>query len=120
MPNNKQLGDEGEKLAQEFLIKQGYKILQKNWRFKHLEIDIIASINELLVVVEVKLREDDYFGKPEEFVTKSKQKNLIKAADIYIKENNIFYETRFDIISIMKSGNKYELNHITEAFYPTL
>ncbi len=120
MPNNKQIGDEGELLALNFLIKNKYKILAKNWRHKHLEIDIIACINNTLVIVEVKLREGDAYGKPEDFVTKSKQKNLIKAAHYYITENNINWETRFDIIAVLKQNGTHNINHITDAFYATL
>jgi len=120
MPNNTQKGIEGEEIAVAHLLKRGYEILEKNWRHKHLEIDIIASINKTLVIVEVKLRANDSYGKPEEFVTKSKQKKVIKAADFYIKENNIFWETRFDVISIIQNTNELTLEHIENAFYPTL
>lgn len=120
MPNNTEKGIAGEKIALEHLIKLGYKILEKNWRHQHLEIDIIACINNTLVVVEVKLRANDFYGNPEEFVTKNKQKKLIKAADFYIKENNIFWETRFDIISIIENPNELKIDHIEGAFYPTL
>jgi putative endonuclease len=120
MPNNTQKGIEGEEIAEAHLLKQGYKILEKNWRHQHLEIDIIASINNTLVIVEVKLRANDYYGKPADFVTKSKQKKVIKAADFYIKENNIFWETRFDVISIIQNPNELIVEHIESAFYPTL
>lgn len=120
MPNNIQKGNMGEQIAIAHLVKNGYEILEKNWRFKHLEIDIIASINSTLVVVEVKLRANDLFGAPEEFVTRSKQKNLIKAADYYIKENNINWETRFDIISIIQNSNELKVEHFADAFYPSL
>lgn len=120
MPNNTQKGVEGEEIAETHLLKKGYKILEKNWRHQHLEIDIIASINNTLVIVEVKLRANDSYGKPEDFVTKSKQKKVIKAADFYIKENNIFWETRFDVISIIQNPNELIVEHIESAFYPTL
>lgn len=120
MPNNTQKGIEGEEIAVAHLLKSGYEILEKNWRHQHLEIDIIASINKTLVIVEVKLRANDFYGKPEDFVTKSKQKKVIKAADFYIKENNIFWETRFDVISIIQNTNELTLEHIENAFYPTL
>ena len=120
MPNNTEKGNIGEELACNFLIKKGYLILERNWRYKHLEIDIVASNNNTLVIVEVKLRSSAFFGNPEEFVTTSKQKKLIKAADFYIKENNINWETRFDIVSIIQNGNELTIEHFEEAFYPTL
>ena len=120
MPNNTQKGILGEEIAIAHLLKMGYVILEKNWRYQHLEIDIIASINSALVIVEVKLRANDFFGNPEEFVTKSKQKKLIKAADFYIKENNINWETLFDIIAIIENPNELKLQHFEGAFYPNL
>lgn len=120
MPNNTQKGIAGEEIAVEFLLKNGYHILEKNWRHQHLEIDIIASIDNTLVIVEVKLRANNFFGNPEEFVTKSKQKKVIKAADFYIKENNINWETRFDIIAIIENPHELKVEHFVGAFYPTL
>ena len=120
MPNNIQKGTQGEEIALAHLLKNGYEILAKNWRFKHLEIDIVASINNTLVIVEVKLRANDFYGAPEEFVTRSKQRKLIKAADFYIKENNIDWETRFDIVSIIQNPDTLKVEHLTGAFYPTL
>lgn len=120
MPNNTQKGTQGEEIAVAYLLKHGYDILARNWRHKHLEIDIIASINGALVIVEVKLRSSGDYGNPEEFVTKSKQKKLIKAADFYIKENNINWETRFDIVSIIQNPNELKVEHLAGAFYPTL
>ena len=79
MPNNTQKGNLGEKIAINYLIKQGYFILDQNWRFKHLELDIIALFNNTIVVIEVKWRSNIDFGTPETFVTKLKQKkSLIK------------------------------------------
>lgn len=120
MPNNTQKGNQGEEIARAHLLKSGYSILEKSWRHRHLEIDIIASINGTLVIVEVKLRANAFFGNPEEFVTLSKQKKLIKAADFYIKENNINWETRFDIIAIIQNINELKVEHFEGAFYPTL
>lgn len=120
MPNNTQKGISGEEIAVMHLLKSGYEILEKNWRHKHLEIDIIARINNTLVVIEVKLRSNNYFGNPEEFVTKTKQKRVIKAADFYIKENNINWETRFDVISVIQNSNELAVEHFVGAYYPTL
>lgn len=119
MPNNTEKGNLGEELAVAHLKAKGYEILDQNWRFKHLEIDIVASINNFLVIVEVKMRANDEFGRPEEFVTKAKQKKLVKAAHHYIEENNINLETRFDVISIIEHPD-FSLEHFEGAFYPTL
>ena len=113
-------GRKGEELALHELAKKGYRVLERNWRCRMGEIDLICMDNGTLVIVEVKLRANDFFGNPEEFVTKSKQKKLIKAADFYIKENNIFWETRFDIIAIIENPNELKVEHFEGAFYPTL
>ncbi|MEN8187811.1 MAG: YraN family protein, partial [Bacteroidota bacterium] len=74
MAQHNELGKKGEDLAVEFLIKNGFEILDRNWRFKKAEIDIIAQKDDLLVMAEVKTRSTDFFGDPQEFI-KPKQKN---------------------------------------------
>ena len=118
--NSQNLGKIGEKEAVNFLEKQGYIILETNWRYRKLEVDIIASKKEELVIVEVKTRSTDEFGDPELFVSKKKQKNLIKAADEYITKINFNGETRFDIISILQDNENLVVKHIPGAFYPTI
>ncbi len=120
MPNNTQKGNMGEVTAINYLKNHNYIILEQNWRFKHLEIDIIALLDTTLVIVEVKWRSSIAFGAPETFVTKQKQKNLIKAADYYIKSKGLNYETRFDVISIVEGFPASKVEHIIDAFYPHL
>lgn len=119
MPNNTEKGNLGEEIALGHLKAKGYEILDTNWRFKHLELDIVASFNNFLVIVEVKMRANDEFGRPEEFVTKAKQKRVIKATHHYIQEKDINMETRFDIITILEFP-KLQVEHFEGAFYPTL
>ncbi len=118
MAEHNDTGAKGEELAAVFLKNKGYAILEKNWRFKNLEADIIATIDKTLVIAEVKTRKSSYFGEPETFVNKQKQKNLIKAAHGYIQRKQLDLEVRFDIISIILNGNQMEINHIEDAFYP--
>lgn len=113
-------GKQGEVIAAQFLEKSGYKILATNWRYKQYELDIVAQQNDTLLIVEVKTRESNFFGEPESFVTKTKQKQLIKAAEAFIEQNKIQLEVRFDIVSIIKSKGKFQINHIPGAFYPTI
>ncbi len=113
-------GKKGEALAANHLRQNGYTILETNWQSSHKEIDIIAQKGDLLVVVEVKARKTAFFGEPEEFVTRSKQKMLIAAANHYLSKNNLDLEVRFDIISVLFKGEKYRVTHIEDAFYPTL
>ncbi|HEX7415435.1 MAG TPA: YraN family protein [Bacteroidia bacterium] len=113
-----EIGKNGEEQAAEFLKEAGYQILALNWRFRHLEIDIIAQKGKELIIVEVKTRETDIFGTPESFVTKDKQRKLIKAANEYVIQNNLDLEVRFDIISVITSTNK--VYHIKDSFYTGL
>jgi putative endonuclease len=119
MHNNSQnTGKEGEETAKNHLILIGYKILETNWRFKKLEIDIIARTEKTIVFVEVKARHTNSFGEPEVFVTKKKQAFLIAAANQYIQQNNLEMEARFDIIAITGANNKQTVKHLEGAFYP--
>ncbi|PLX08172.1 MAG: YraN family protein [Marinilabiliales bacterium] len=118
MAEHNKLGNKGEELACEYLLSKSYKILDKQWRFKHKEIDIVALDEDVLVFVEVKTRTNNYWGNPEEFVTKTKQKYLISAADNYIVEKDFDLEARFDIISIVYNNEEPQIEHIIEAFYP--
>jgi len=121
MENNSQKqGREGEILARNYLLKKGYEVLELNWRYKKLEIDIIAKKEETVVFVEVKTRKNDTFGEPEVFVTKRKQNFLINAANQYITENNIDLESRFDIIAVIQLNNNNTVKHLEGAFYPLL
>ncbi|MFO8066145.1 MAG: YraN family protein [Bacteroidales bacterium] len=113
-------GKRGEEMAKRFLENGGHEILETNWRSGHHEVDIIAKKDETIIIVEVKTRKTNFFGEPEEFVTKNKQRLLIKAANSYILKNNIDLEVRFDIISVLYSGSNHKIHHIKDAFYPTL
>lgn len=112
------LGKQGENLATEYLRQKGYEILHRNWRSGRAEVDIIARIGNDWVFVEVKTRETDYFGYPEESVDKAKQKQLQKAADAYLEEFEVQGEIRFDIVAIVLNENKQEVHHIEDAFWP--
>lgn len=111
-------GQKGEELAAAYLKSKGYNILEMNWRFRQLEADIIASIDDILVVAEVKTRKSNFFGEPETFVTKQKQRNLVKAANEYIQRNQLDHEVRFDILSVIMNSGGAKVNHIEAAFYP--
>jgi len=78
----KQLGEYGEEIATLHLIKQGYKILERNWFFGKIEVDIICKKEEgVLVVVEVKARNSDFFGGPQSCVSPGKQKTIVNVAN---------------------------------------
>ena len=106
-----------EELAVDFLQKKGYRIIQRNYRFEHGEIDIIAEDSNVLVFVEVKARRSKEFGEPEDAVTLRKREKIKATADGYIFENNIDdIECRFDVVAIDYQDNKTEIRHIQDAF----
>ena len=120
MAESHETDKKGEEMSKTFLQNKGYEILETNWRSGHNEIDIIAKHDDTVIIAEVKTRKTNYFGEPEEFVTKSKQKALIKAANSYLFQKKIDLEVRFDIISILYSGSNHKIHHIEDAFYPTM
>src|SRR5580658_7201982 len=120
MNETQKTGGEGEAEAVTYLRSIGYEILEKNWRHGNQEIDIIAKDKFYLVIAEVKTRSSTMFGEPEAFVNRQKQRNLIKAANAYLEKKNLMLESRFDILSVIKNGESYKVNHIQNAFYPIL
>ncbi len=118
MADHNELGTTGENLAVALLRKKGYSILAENWRFGKYELDIVARIGDTMVFVEVKTRSTDSFGDPSQSVSRAKQKRTIEAANAYLEKNGIDLEARFDIISIVFSGGKTNLDHMEDAFFP--
>lgn len=118
MKGNKNTGDWGEKQAVSFLKEHNYVILETNWRYKKLEIDIIAQVNGILVFIEVKTRGSDEFGEPETSVTLKKQRFIIAAANQYVIEKDLDVEVRFDVISILNQNSQTTIKHLPDAFYP--
>ncbi len=118
---NKTTGQCGEEAATEFLRKNKYKIVARNYSNKCGEIDIIAKKDEDLVFVEVKTRSSSEFGTPAQAVTYYKKKNLINTAKWYLMENPCDMNIRFDIIEVfgMFSGDGFHLeniNHFQQVF----
>ena len=117
MAQSHDTGKRGEQLAVDYLVGHNYRILETNWQSNHQEVDIISGKGGLLMIVEVKTRNSDYYGMPEVFVTRQKQRMLIKAANHYVAMHELDKEVRFDIISILFKGKEYELRHIKDAFF---
>ena len=111
------LGNRGEKIAVEFLSSKGYKILKTNYRYLKHEVDIIAQYQNQLIVIEVKTRSTKDFGNPQDFVKPTQIKSIVTAVDAFIEQQNLDIEVRFDIIAILKVQNKFEIEHIEDAFY---
>ena len=117
MADHNELGTLGEELAVEFLEKNGYKILETNWTFQKAEVDIIATKDTILAVIEVKTRSSIEFGLPQDFVKPKKIQLLVKAINEYVISNDLDLEVRFDIIAIQKENKGFLIEHIEDAFY---
>lgn len=120
MADPKKLGPEGEELAAGYLVDKGFKILERNWTRGKNEIDIIARGEGFVVFVEVKTRTEGFFDEPVNAVTRNKQKSIIFAAEGYMKRLDYDMECRFDVITIVLKKNDFSIEHIPDAFYPTL
>ena len=115
------LGNRGEQIASDYLTAKGYKILEQNWYFRKKEIDIIAEKNDFLVIIEVKSRSVGFQENPKDAVNMKKQRFLIQAANAYVNKYDISLEVRFDILTVVFfNDQEYEIEHIDDAFYPTL
>ena len=113
----KKLGNTGENLAATFLENHGYKILEKNFRIRAAEIDIIAQKDNTVIFVEVKTRSNIRKGTPAEAVNLRKQKKIIEAASVFLQDEKYFdCACRFDVIEILSAGKDFKINHIENAF----
>jgi putative endonuclease len=116
-----EIGREGEKQAQTFLLESGYRILFTNWRAGKAEIDIVAEKDAMLVFVEVKTRTSLAFGGPLEALSQAQQKRLAFAATVFMEEMDFEGEIRFDLITIYwPPGRQAQLSHLEDVFFPGL
>ena len=115
----KETGDEGETLAVNFLEKHGYKILERNFRAKHVEIDIVCqdpSMDNELVFVEVKTRKTEEFGDPLDAVSERKISHVKRGAEAYLYYRNLDdAPCRIDVISIRMAGRRPLIEHYKNA-----
>lgn len=115
--HNKNLGQAGEIFAAKFLESKGYKIIEKNFRIRSAEIDIIAEFDKEIIFVEVKTRSNNNFGLPVEAVNLRKQKKIIEAASFFLQNDKFFdFSCRFDVIEVYSNGKNFEIRHIENAF----
>ncbi len=113
--NTKIVGQWGEKIAAEYLSKHNYKIIEKNYRCRFGEIDLVAWDGSSIVFVEVKARKDEKFGAPREAVNWHKQQTIVKCAKSWLFRNKrTGVPVRFDVVEILDS----EITHIVDAFRP--
>lgn len=105
--NLRNLGGEGEDIAVRHLCENGYTVLERNFRNRSGEIDIIAKESDFLVFIEVKTRRSDLHGSPAEAVTHRKQHQISKVALYYLTRHNLFdHEARFDVVTVLIKNNQ--------------
>lgn len=119
-PDNRSTGSRGEEIAASFLDQRGYRILERNFRCKGGELDIVARApgERSLVFVEVKTRRDRSYGPPQLAVTPFKQRQISKAALTWLSRNHLHdSQARFDVIAILlEDGGHHSIEHIVNAF----
>ena len=122
MAEHNVVGQIGEETACQMMKKKGFRIVETNWRFGHLEMDIIAVSRKKIAFVEVKTRTSTFGDKqPEEYVDELKRRRMAAAANAYIKMKQIDLVPRFDIIGLLMDPNTHkviEKTHLEDAFLP--
>src|SRR5574344_599536 len=111
------LGFNGEQIAAEYMESRGFKILHRNWRSGHKELDMVTTKDNQLVVIEVKTRYSDIYGQPQDAVDARKIRKIVSATDSYIKLFSIDMPVRFDIITIILGERESQIEHIEDAFF---
>lgn len=116
MAKHNKLGKDGELIAFMILQRDGYNILQTNWKYQKAEVDIIAKKDGILVFIEVKTRSSKKFGKPEDAIDKKKISLYKDAVEGYLEQYPTEAEIRFDVVSIVIGKDKTDIEHIPNAF----
>lgn len=113
------LGTWGEEIACEYLRHGGFRILDRDWKYGHRDLDIVAIENDVLVIIEVKTRRNERYADADEAVNATKIRSLSIAANAYIKNHCMDNEVRFDIITIVGTPDtRHTLRHVRDAFLP--
>lgn len=111
------LGRSGEDVAAGLLRKSGFRILERNYRCRHGEIDIVARSGHTLVFCEVKARRTDRWGDPSEAVHPQKQRRIRRLAAEWLRTHPVgSVEIRFDVVSVIVRDGRADVRHIPDAF----
>lgn len=116
MAEHNELGRIGEDEACYYLMHHGYSLLDRNWRDRHLEIDIVAEWHGEIVFVEVKTRRNEIFATARQAVTPGKQSRIIEAAHAYLAQHRLDSPYRFDIITVVGEQRPFVVSHFPSAY----
>ncbi len=117
MNHNRMTGNKGEEIAAGYLVKNGYTLLARNWRYRHWEVDIIASKDRFLHFIEVKTRYSLRYGRPEESITRDKMNNLKNAAEEYQYQHPEWKYIQFDVMAITLVNDEAKEIFVIEDVY---
>ena len=111
------LGRKGEDAAARFLEERGFTMLDRNWTSGKLEIDLVCRHGDTIVFAEVKTRGPGSMGLPGHGLTPAKQRNLVRAAALYLSRNNLWDSPcRFDFVAVTELGDRFDIEHVADAF----
>lgn len=120
MAEHNDIGNRGERLAEQYLNDLAYKTICRNWKCSKGEIDLIVIKEQSIIFVEVKTRSSNYWGEPETAVSDNKIKRIVDAADCFLADNDFDLDVRFDIVSIILKHDESQIYHIEDAFVAPL
>jgi len=110
-------GELGERIAERWLRRQGWRVVQRRFRTGHRDIDLVVERDDLVVFVEVKARRGAEFGDPVEAVNWNKQRQLVRSASVWIDRHGRPSESyRFDVVGVLIEGERVRVRHVTNAF----
>ena len=115
---NTETGRRGEEVAAAWLEARGFRVVERNWRSGHKEVDLVAESERAVHIVEVKTLTPPLLSLPAEKVDARKQARLVAAARRLIAERHIDCEVQFDIVAVVLDGEEPKVEYIPEAFYP--
>jgi putative endonuclease len=111
------LGDEGERIAERWVARRGWRIVSRRFRSGHRDIDLVAEHEGTIVFIEVKARRGASFGGPVAAVNWRKQRELTRSARVWIDRHGRPAEAyRFDVIGVLMDGESVRVRHVLNAF----
>ncbi|NDV19702.1 YraN family protein [Pseudodesulfovibrio sp. JC047] len=115
--STQRIGSLGERAAARYLETKGYRVLERNWRYRQWELDLICRDRETVVFVEVKTRKAHSMSSPADGLTPAKQRRLVKAASHYLTQKDLWdAPCRFDLAAVTENGTSMDVDHCENAF----
>jgi putative endonuclease len=114
---NQSFGELGERIAERWLTRHGWRVVQRRFRSGHRDIDLVVAQDDVVAFVEVKARRGAEFGDPIEAVNWNKQRQLVRSASVWIERHGRPSESyRFDVVGVLVEGERVRVRHVPNAF----